>query len=179
MSRKWKSSILGHFKIKCIWAHVKNTSFTCFLGHFMIPRVFHNSRQLTPLSIGVQKSVNKQQMTSQGIFVYCKRYRIDAIYQTSAVRRRPGSSNSLLTSFNPGRRRWTKTGMSATTKRSATRDLKFRDGEDVDALKSPKFGNSSRKLLKNYRANNFISIEPSLWTRLVANPMIYVSRGLL
>ena len=39
MSRKWKSSILGHFKIKCMWPHVKNTSFTCFLGHFMIPRV--------------------------------------------------------------------------------------------------------------------------------------------
>ena len=40
MNRKWNCSNLGHFKIKCIWPHVKNTSFTCFLGHFMIPRVF-------------------------------------------------------------------------------------------------------------------------------------------
>ena len=39
MNRKWNCSNLGHFKIKCIWPHVKNTSFTCFLGHFMIPRV--------------------------------------------------------------------------------------------------------------------------------------------
>ena len=39
MNRKWNCSNLGHFKIKCIWPDVKNTSFTCFLGHFMIPRV--------------------------------------------------------------------------------------------------------------------------------------------
>ena len=39
MNRKWNCSNLGHFKIKCIWPHVKNTSFTCFLGQFMILRV--------------------------------------------------------------------------------------------------------------------------------------------
>ena len=38
MNRKWNCSNLGYLK-KCIWPHVKNTSFTCFLGHFMIPRV--------------------------------------------------------------------------------------------------------------------------------------------
>jgi len=42
INRKWKSSILGHFKIKCIWPHVKNTSFTLFLGHFLVPRVYFN-----------------------------------------------------------------------------------------------------------------------------------------
>ena len=32
MNRKWNCSNLGHFKIKCIWPHVKNTSSTCFFG---------------------------------------------------------------------------------------------------------------------------------------------------
>ena len=41
MNRKWICSNFGHFKIKGMWPHVKNTSFTCFLGHVMIPRVLH------------------------------------------------------------------------------------------------------------------------------------------
>ena len=39
MNRNWNYSILGHFKNKCICHHVKNISFTCFLGHFIIPPV--------------------------------------------------------------------------------------------------------------------------------------------
>ena len=38
MNRNWNFSILGHFKLsKCY--HMTKSSFTCFLGHFMIPRV--------------------------------------------------------------------------------------------------------------------------------------------
>ena len=32
-------SIFGHFKILCIWNHVRNISFTCFLEHFKLPPV--------------------------------------------------------------------------------------------------------------------------------------------
>ena len=38
-NRKLICSILGHFRKNCICYHVKNTSFTCFLRHFMIPPV--------------------------------------------------------------------------------------------------------------------------------------------
>ena len=39
MNRKWTSSILGHFEKKCIFHHMINSSFTYFLGHFMLPPV--------------------------------------------------------------------------------------------------------------------------------------------
>ena len=39
MNRKWNSSILGHFKKLRKCYHMTKSSFTCFLGHFMIPRV--------------------------------------------------------------------------------------------------------------------------------------------
>ena len=42
-NRKLICSILGHFRKNCICSHVKNTSFTCFLGHFMIPPVYVNN----------------------------------------------------------------------------------------------------------------------------------------
>ena len=44
-NRKWISSILEHFKKleKCY--HVKNTSFTCFLGHLMVSPVYKNEDQ--------------------------------------------------------------------------------------------------------------------------------------
>ena len=51
MNRKWKCSILGHFKIKCIWPHVKKASFTYFLGHFMVPRVFLKQMFKLPLNL--------------------------------------------------------------------------------------------------------------------------------
>ena len=35
--RNWKCSNFGHFKKICICHHVKNISFTCFSGHFIIP----------------------------------------------------------------------------------------------------------------------------------------------
>ena len=37
--RIWKCSNFGHFKKICICHHVKNISFTCFSGHFIIPPV--------------------------------------------------------------------------------------------------------------------------------------------
>ena len=39
MNRKWNSSILGHFKKLRKCYHMTKSSITCFLGHFMIPRV--------------------------------------------------------------------------------------------------------------------------------------------
>ena len=36
MNRKLASLILGHFEKKCICHHMMNSSFTCFLGHFML-----------------------------------------------------------------------------------------------------------------------------------------------
>ena len=38
-NRKWNSSILGYFKKLLKFYHMTKSSFTCFLGHFMIPRV--------------------------------------------------------------------------------------------------------------------------------------------
>ena len=35
-NRKWKSSFLGHFKIKCICHHMTKSSFSCFLRHFIL-----------------------------------------------------------------------------------------------------------------------------------------------
>ena len=37
--RKWNSSILGHFKKLRKCYHMTKSSFTYFLGHFMMPRV--------------------------------------------------------------------------------------------------------------------------------------------
>ena len=43
-NRKLICSILGYFRKNCICSHVKNTSFTGFLGHFMIPPVIIKKR---------------------------------------------------------------------------------------------------------------------------------------
>ena len=43
MNRKWNSSILGHFKKLRKCYHMTKSSFTCFLGHFMIPRVIEQN----------------------------------------------------------------------------------------------------------------------------------------
>ena len=37
LNRKFNSSILGHFKKLWNCYHVKKSSFTCFLGHLMVP----------------------------------------------------------------------------------------------------------------------------------------------
>ena len=42
-NRKWNYSILGHFKKLRNCYHMTKSSFTCFLGHFMIPRVLLRS----------------------------------------------------------------------------------------------------------------------------------------
>ena len=39
LNRKWNSSILGHFKKLRRCHHMTKSSYTCFLGHFMIPHV--------------------------------------------------------------------------------------------------------------------------------------------
>ena len=36
-NRKWNSLILGHFKIQCPCHLMSKSSFTCFLGHFILP----------------------------------------------------------------------------------------------------------------------------------------------
>ena len=36
-NRKWNSSIFGHFKILSKCYHMTKSSFTCFLGHFILP----------------------------------------------------------------------------------------------------------------------------------------------
>ena len=38
-NRKWNSSIFGHFKILSKCYHMTKSSFTCFLGHFILPPV--------------------------------------------------------------------------------------------------------------------------------------------
>ena len=44
MNRKWNSSILGHFKKLRKCHHMTKSSFTCFLGHSMIPRVEYHRK---------------------------------------------------------------------------------------------------------------------------------------
>ena len=39
LNRNWNSSILGHFKILSKCYHMTKSSFTCFLGHFMLLHV--------------------------------------------------------------------------------------------------------------------------------------------
>ena len=38
-NRKWNYSIFGHFKISWKCYHMTKSSFTCFLGHFILPPV--------------------------------------------------------------------------------------------------------------------------------------------
>ena len=38
---KWNSSIFGHFKILSKCYHMTKSSFTCFLGHFILPPVIY------------------------------------------------------------------------------------------------------------------------------------------
>ena len=58
MNRKWNSSILGHFKKLRKCYHMTKSSSTCFLGHFMIPRVQPNFIYTVP-----RKILTRQRLT--------------------------------------------------------------------------------------------------------------------
>ena len=50
-NRKWNSSILGHFKKMWTCYHMTKSSFTCFLGHFMVPLVFKLNHSINDIKV--------------------------------------------------------------------------------------------------------------------------------
>ena len=67
MNRKWTSSILGHFEKKCICHHMINSSFTYFLGHFMLPPVETFNVNSWKILLGIWFLKMKQVKTSNPV----------------------------------------------------------------------------------------------------------------
>ena len=70
MNRKLNSSILGHFEKLWKCYHMKNPSFTCLLGHLMVPpvfldgisrnfRFFHSQSKIPKIIIRLNSGINR------------------------------------------------------------------------------------------------------------------------